>query len=127
MLSDMRVATALPAQDLERAKLFYKEKLDLSPVSERPDGVYYECGDKTTFFVFPSSGQSRAEFTQMGFEVDDVEETVRELSERGVVFEQYDYDWLKTDERGIAEIEGERGAWFKDSEGNLIAVGESTS
>ena len=127
MLSDKRVATALPAQYLERAKLFYKEKLDLSPVQERPDGIFYECGEKTGFFVFQSSGQSRAEFTQMGFEVDDIDATVREMRERGVVFEQYDYEWLKTDENGIAEIEGERGAWFKDSEGNLLSVGESTA
>lgn len=125
MLSDRKVACALPAQDLERAKLFYKEKLDLSPVNDRPDGVFYECGGGTSFFLFTSSGASKGDFTQMGFEVDDVEATVKELSERGVVFEQYDSDWLKTDANGIAEIEGERAAWFKDSEGNLIAISET--
>ena len=126
MLSSKRVATALPAQDLERAKGWYKEKLDLSPTQEDPSGVWYECADGTGFFVFMSSGQSRGEFTQMGFEVDDVDAEVRELRERGVEFEQYDFPGLKTDENGVADIEGERGAWFKDSEGNLLSLGQRT-
>ena len=127
MLGNARVACALPAKDLERAKLFYKEKLDLSPSSEDPGGVFYECADGTGFVVFMSMGQSRAEFTQMGFEVDDVEKTVRDMAERGVVFEKYDYPELKTDENGIADMGGERGAWFKDSEGNLISVNQRTA
>lgn len=126
MISDKLVACALPAQDLERAKNFYKEKLDLSPSEERPDGVYYECGSGTRFFVFLSSGQSRGEFTQMGIQVPDVRAAAAELKEHGVVFEQYDFPGLKTDADGIAEIEGELGAWFKDSEGNLISIGQWT-
>lgn len=124
MLSDKRVACALPVQDMERAKAFYKEKLELSPTQERPDGIFYECGGRTGFFLYESMGASKGDFTQMGFEVDDVEATVAELRERGVEFEQYDFPGLKTDENGIAAIEGERGAWFKDSEGNLLSVGE---
>jgi predicted enzyme related to lactoylglutathione lyase len=124
LISDARVGCTLPVQDVERAKSFYKEKLELSPTEERMDGIYYECGAGTGFLLFPSHGASRAEFTQMGIEVDDVETAVKELSERGVVFEKYDLPGLKTDENGIAEIEGERGAWFKDSEGNLLAVGQ---
>jgi len=124
VLSDKRVACALPVQDMERAKAFYKEKLELSPTQERPDGIFYECGGRTGFFLYESMGASKGDFTQMGFEVDDVEATVAELRERGVEFEQYDFPGLKTDENGIAAIEGERGAWFKDSEGNLLSVGE---
>ena len=124
MLADKRVATSLPAQDIERAKAFYKEKLDLSPSMEDPTGVWYECGGGTGFFVFMSSGQSRGDFTQMGFEVDDIEASVKDLTDRGVVFEQYDFEWLKTDASGIAQIEGEKGAWFKDSEGNLLSLGQ---
>jgi predicted enzyme related to lactoylglutathione lyase len=127
VLSDKRVACALPCKDLERAKLFYKEKLELSPSQEDPGGIYYEVGEGTGFFLYESTGASRGEFTQMGFEVDDVEAIVAELRERGVEFEQYDFPGLKTDENGIADIEGERGAWFKDSEGNLLSVGERQS
>ena len=124
MLSDKRVATALPAQDLERAKAWYKGKLDLSPSQEDPSGVWYECGGTTGFFLFISTGASRGDFTQMGFEVDDVEAAVRELTDLGVVFEQYDFPGLTTDASGIADIEGEKGAWFKDSEGNLLSLGQ---
>ena len=127
MLADKRVACALPVQDMERAKNFYNEKLELSPSQERPDGVYYEVAGGTGFFLYESMGASKGDFTQMGFEVDDVVKVVTELTERGVVFEQYDFPGLKTDSNGIAEITGERGAWFKDSEGNLLSVGEYTS
>lgn len=124
MLSNMPVACALPAKDMERAKAFYKEKLDLSPMKEDPDGVFYECGKGTRFFLFTSSGESRGDFTQMGFEVPDVREAVGELKKHGVVFEQYDFPGLKTDEDGVATIGDEMAAWFKDSEGNMIAISQ---
>jgi predicted enzyme related to lactoylglutathione lyase len=122
MLSNSRVGCTLPAKDMERAKAFYKEKLDLSPSQEGPEGVTYECGDGTGFMVFPSMGESRGDFTQMGFEVPDLRVTIAELKKHGVVFEQYDYPELKTDEDGIAMMGDEMGAWFKDSEGNMLAI-----
>ena len=124
MLSNMPVFCALPATDLERAKRFYKEKLDLSPVEERPDGARYECGDGTGFALFISTGESRGDFTQMGIQVPDVRKAVGELKAQGITFEQYDFPGLKTDADGIAELGDVLGAWFKDSEGNLIAIGE---
>ena len=122
MLQDMRVACTLPAKDMERAKTFYKEKLDLSPTREGPEGVAYECGGGTGFMLFTSQGESRGDFTQMGFEVSNVRETVADLKKNGVTFEQYDFPGLKTDEDGIAQLGDELGAWFKDSEGNMIAI-----
>jgi catechol 2,3-dioxygenase-like lactoylglutathione lyase family enzyme len=131
MLTNARVATRLPAQDLARARKFYAEKLGLEPFDERPGGLLYRCtgGD---FVVFESSGASRGDFTQMAFEVDDIEATMAGLRERGVVFEEYDFPGWKTVD-GIVEIAGnyasknatgERGAWFRDSEGNLIGIGQ---
>lgn len=122
MLSNSPVGCALPAKDMERAKAFYKEKLDLSPVEEGPDGLFYECGDKTGFFLFTSGGESRGDFTQMGFMVTDLRKEVAELKEHGLEFEHYDMPGLKTDADGVAEMEGELAAWFKDSEGNMIAL-----
>ncbi|MEU6241187.1 VOC family protein [Streptomyces sp. NPDC047024] len=125
------VATRLPAQDLERARRFYAEKLGLEPVDERPGGLLYRCGD-TDFVVFQSTGSSPGTFTQMGFQVDDLAAVVAELRSKGVVFEDVDSPGFRTRD-GIAEIEGnypskgargERGAWFRDSEGNLLGVGE---
>jgi catechol 2,3-dioxygenase-like lactoylglutathione lyase family enzyme len=131
MLQDGRVATRLPAQDLERARRFYSEKLGLEPADERPGGLLYRCGGGE-FALYQSGGTSPGTFTQMGWEVDDIEATVAALKERGVVFEEVDLPGLRTVD-GIADIEGnypsknargERGAWFRDSEGNLIGVGQ---
>jgi catechol 2,3-dioxygenase-like lactoylglutathione lyase family enzyme len=131
VLARGEVATRLPAQDLERARRFYAEKLGLEPVEERPGGLRYRCG--TSYFaLFASSGAPSGTHTQMGWEVDDIAAAVAELRARGVVFEEYDVPGLKT-VNGIADISGnypgkgtrERGAWFRDSEGNLLGIGQS--
>ena len=130
MLANARVAGRLPAQDLERARAFYSEKLGLEPVEERPGGLRYifAAGE---FALFQSAGAASGDHTQMGWEVDDLDATVSELRARGVVFEEYDLPGFKTVD-GIADIEGnypskgtgERGAWFRDSEGNMLGIGQ---
>jgi catechol 2,3-dioxygenase-like lactoylglutathione lyase family enzyme len=131
VLARARVATRLPAQDLDRARRFYAERLGLEPVDERPGGLLYRCAG-AEFVVFRSAGASPGTFTQMAWEVDDIETVVAELRRRGVVFEEVDVPGFRT-EGGIARIEGnypskgargERGAWFRDSEGNLLGIGE---
>jgi catechol 2,3-dioxygenase-like lactoylglutathione lyase family enzyme len=125
MLSDARVGAAVPCQDIDRAKSWYKENLGLSPSEENPGGAYFKLAGGTEFFLFPSSGKSDGSFTQVGFEVPDLEAEVAELKKSGVTLEEYDFPGLKTVD-GIADIEGEKGCWFKDSEGNLLAVFERT-
>jgi catechol 2,3-dioxygenase-like lactoylglutathione lyase family enzyme len=131
MLKDGRVATRLPAEDLGRARRFYAEKLGLEPSEERPGGLLYRAGS-CEFGVFESAGTSPGSFTQMAWEVDDIEATVNELRARGVVFEEVDLPGLKTVD-GIAEVQGnysskggkgERAAWFRDSEGNMLGIGQ---
>ncbi|MFF3457034.1 VOC family protein [Streptomyces sp. NPDC002730] len=131
LLARGRVATRLPAQDLDRARRFYSELLGLEPVDERPGGLLYRCGG-VEFALFMSTGASPGTFTQMGWEVDGIEAVVAELKQRGVVFEEVEVPGLRTRD-GIAEIDGnypskgargERAAWFRDSEGNLLGVGE---
>jgi catechol 2,3-dioxygenase-like lactoylglutathione lyase family enzyme len=117
-------------QDMDRARRFYSEKLGLEPSEERPGGLLYH-GASGAFALFESAGASDGSFTQMGWEVDDIEATVGELKRRGVVFEEVDVPGLKTVE-DIADIDGnypskgrgERGAWFRDSEGNLMGLGQ---
>jgi catechol 2,3-dioxygenase-like lactoylglutathione lyase family enzyme len=129
MLKDAKVATRLPAKDLNRARAFYSEKLGLDPVEQREGGLRYVCA-AGEFAIFLSLGEQSGAHTQMGWEVDDLEATVRELRARGVEFEQYDLPGLRTVDL-IAEIRGnypskgtgERGAWFRDSEGNLLGIG----
>ena len=105
----------------------------------RPAGVAtgenaerYRCGSGY-FSLFQSSGSPSGSHTQMGWEVSDIEATVKELRRRGVVFEEYDLPGLKTS-NGIAEVTGnypssggvgERAAWFRDSEGNLLGIGQA--
>ena len=130
ILADSGVSARLPVTDLERARNFYSEQLGLEPVEERSGGLLYRCGG-CSFALFESAGSSSGTHTQMAWEVADIEATVAALRARGVVFEEYDLPGLKT-VNGIAEIEGnypskgvgERGAWFRDSEGNLLGIGQ---
>jgi catechol 2,3-dioxygenase-like lactoylglutathione lyase family enzyme len=130
MFENSNVATRLPAKDLQRAKRFYAQKLGLEPVEERPGGLLYRCGNGT-FALFESAGAASGTHTEMGWEVDDIEAVVAELQRRGVVFEEVDVPGLRT-VNGIAEVEGnypsvgvgERAAWFRDSEGNLLGIGQ---
>jgi catechol 2,3-dioxygenase-like lactoylglutathione lyase family enzyme len=131
VLNTGRVATRLPAQDLDRARRFYAEKLGLEPVDERPGGLLYRAASGE-FALFQSMGTSPGTFTQMAWEVDDIEPTVAALEKRGVVFEEVDVPGLKT-VNGIAEVAGnypskgaagERAAWFRDSEGNMLGIGQ---
>jgi catechol 2,3-dioxygenase-like lactoylglutathione lyase family enzyme len=126
-----KAAARLPAQDLDRARAFYAEKLGLEPADERPGGLLYRVGG-CEFALFLSTGRPSGEHTQMGFEVEDIEATVAELRARGVVFEEVDAPGLET-RNGIADIEGnypskgasgERAVWLRDSEGNLIGIGQ---
>jgi len=126
MLDKGRVATRLPAQDLQRARSFYKDKLGLEPSEERPGGLLYRCA-AGEFALFGSSGIPSGSHTQMAWDVDDIDATVAELGMRGVVFEAYDLPGSKTTNRITGVVgnhpskggRGERAVWFRDSEGNL--------
>jgi len=130
MLAECDVTTRLPARDLNRARKFYSEMLGLEPVEERPGGLRYRSGNHF-FVLFQSAGAASGSHTQIAWEVSNIEEIVAALRARGVVFEEYDLPGLTTI-NGIAEIAGnypskgigERGSWFKDSEGNLLSLGQ---
>jgi predicted enzyme related to lactoylglutathione lyase len=123
MLKINRSAAAIPAQDIKRARSFYEQKLGLKPQEEQSDGsVFYAVGE-TMFFVFPSMGKASGDHTQLGLEVDDAEVAANEVRNKGVKLEEYDYPDFKT-KNGIAEMGDGKGFWFKDTEGNLIAVME---
>jgi len=130
LLDRGRILVRLPAQDLDRARRFYAEKLGLEPSEEREGGLLYRAADGE-FALFASAGASPGTFTQMGWEVESIEATVAKLRERGVLFEEVDLPGLRTVD-GIAEIagnypskgSGERAAWFRDSEGNMLGISE---
>jgi catechol 2,3-dioxygenase-like lactoylglutathione lyase family enzyme len=121
MMSRYPLVATLPAADIDRARTWYEEKLGLVPVKEFEQGLRYESGG-VNFELYPSSFAGTAQNTAAGFAVDDVEAAVDELAAKGVVFEQYDFPGLKTNEKGIATFGSESAAWFKDSEGNILSV-----
>jgi catechol 2,3-dioxygenase-like lactoylglutathione lyase family enzyme len=123
MLKINRSAAAIPAQDIKRARQFYEQKLGLKPSEEQQDGSVFYMAGETTFFVFPSSGKASGDHTQLGLEVDDVIAAAKEVRNKGVTLEEYDTPNMKTKD-GIVEMGDEKGFWFKDTEGNLIAVME---
>jgi catechol-2,3-dioxygenase len=114
----------LPAQDVERAKAFYAERLGLSPTSEDKVGVHFVVGG-TRFRLFKSGGSASGTHTQLALMVGDVAAQVGALRSRGLRFEEYDYPNLKTVD-GVADLGYAKAAWFKDSEGNLLGIAELT-
>jgi len=124
MLDQFNVGVTLPAADLERAKAWYEEKLGLTPEKEWPMGARYRSGS-SFFDIYPTPNAGTAKNTAAGWNVENLEAVVDELRSRGVVFEEYDFPGLRTD-NGIAAMDGERAAWFVDSEGNILSISELT-
>jgi predicted enzyme related to lactoylglutathione lyase len=122
MLSTAPIRAYIPVSDVARARTFYEQKVGLRPKEEFAGGVIYECGGAEVFlYPTPNAGTSRA--SQAFWQVQDVEVEVAELKARGVSFEEYDLPGLKT-RNGIATAGGARTAWFKDTEGNILAVSQ---
>jgi catechol 2,3-dioxygenase-like lactoylglutathione lyase family enzyme len=135
-LDSARAVTKLPAQDLDRARRFYRDRLGLEAVEERDGGLRYVCG-ATEFHIFRSSGAASGASTQMGFEVEDMDGAVADLRSRGLQLESLDAAGFAVDIEVRDDIvavpdnypskgTGERGAFFRDSEGNLLAIGQAT-
>ena len=120
-LGQAQVYATLPADDLDRARRFYSQTLGLDPIEDSATGLTYELGQGSRFLVFPSVGKASGDHTQIAFSTEDIEAAVEELRSRGVQFEEYDLPGLKT-VNGLADMDGRRSAWFRDSEGNLLGV-----
>ncbi|HXJ65930.1 MAG TPA: VOC family protein [Actinomycetota bacterium] len=116
-----RVHTTLPVSDLARARGFYERILGIPPRTELPMGIFYECGEGTTFVLSKSAGTPSGSHTQMAFVVDDIVSEVGDLSARGVMFEEYDTPTLRTVD-GIFDSGALKAAWFRDTDGNMLAI-----
>ncbi len=121
----MQIAATLPASDLERAKAWYASMFDIEPVETTPDGSYWFEFDGTRFMVYASQFAGTNQATAAAVGVDDVEAAVADLRSRGAVFEDYDFgDDFRTVDGILTSPEGRRTAWLKDSEGNILGIGE---
>jgi catechol 2,3-dioxygenase-like lactoylglutathione lyase family enzyme len=124
MLKNVTIYPTLPTTDITRSKNFYEHVLGLAVKKETQDELILKVGDHGKLYIYKRP-PSEAEHTLASFEVEDLEETVDELSGKGLVFEQYDMPGIKTNEKGIAEMDDMKGAWFKDPDGNILAIGQA--
>ena len=122
MLQNSPLYAYIPAKDVSRARKFYEEKLGFKAAREDvAGGVVYEFGKGTACFLYPTPNAGTSRASQAFWQVDDVEREVKELRARGIRFEEYDEPGLKTVD-GILTDGGAKAAWFKDTEGNILAV-----
>ena len=121
MLQNSPLYAYIPAKDVSRARKFYEEKLGFKPGRQIEGGVVYDFGKGTSCFLYPTPNAGTSRASQAFWQVDDIEREVAELKQRGVKFEDYDMPGMKTKD-GIFIGGGAKAAWFKDSEGNILAV-----
>ena len=124
MFDSLSIYTVLPAEDLGRARAFYRDMLGLEPTMEKPGMLAYSGPSGYLFQLYETPSAGSARNTQMGISSERLEDDMAELRSRGVVFEEYDFPGLKT-ENGIAFVGTERSAWFKDTEGNTICISQT--
>jgi catechol 2,3-dioxygenase-like lactoylglutathione lyase family enzyme len=123
-LSNYRVGAAIAVSDMNRARDFYEGKLGFAAAGDDADGGRtYASADQTTLHVFPSpAGAGASGATLAGWTVDDLEHVVDELIASGVAFERYDDEQISTNDKGIAVFGDSKSAWFKDPDGNVLAL-----
>src|SRR5687768_8895563 len=123
MLQSAPMYSYIPAKDVPRARKFYEDKVGLKPRQEMDGGVVYQFGKGTACFLYQTENAGTSKASQAFWQVDDIEREVAELKKRGVQFEDYDMPDMKK-ENSIFSGGGTKVAWFKDSEGNVLALVE---
>jgi catechol 2,3-dioxygenase-like lactoylglutathione lyase family enzyme len=124
MFENSMAMAVLPASDLERARRFWRDVFGLDPARTDMGGSTYVVGG-VAVLVYETQFAGTNKATALSLVTDDLDRDMAELREKGVDFHDYDFPGLKT-ENGVVEMDGERGAWFDDSEGNIIALAQPT-
>jgi catechol 2,3-dioxygenase-like lactoylglutathione lyase family enzyme len=123
MVGANRISAVLCSTDLQRSREFYEQMVGLT-LSEQtiPNHLVFDCGGGTTLLIYGRPGPNQADHTQVRFWSADVDADVAELAVRGVTFEEYDFPTFKTVDRVATTAGVGRSAWFKDPDGNTIAL-----
>jgi catechol 2,3-dioxygenase-like lactoylglutathione lyase family enzyme len=125
MFNPKSVLTAFSAKDLDVIKHFYTEVLGLE-VTDSPAGLEIQLPGGAKTMAYQSDKNEPATYTMLNFFVDDIDEAVDALTQRGVTFERYEDMGFPQDEKGIARglaaHKGPDAAWFKDPQGNILEV-----
>jgi catechol 2,3-dioxygenase-like lactoylglutathione lyase family enzyme len=119
VLDEAMVVATVAVTDLDVARQFFHERLGLALLDETPFALRFGAGKGTQISV--RRGQPNVGQTVAHFEVADIEAVVRELTARGVGFQEYETP--KTT-NFIAQVGPARGAWFADPDGNVFGVRE---
>ena len=122
MLQEAPMYAYLPAKDVARARRFYEGTLGFRPAKETEGGIVYEFAGGTSCFLYPTPNAGTSAASQAFWQVKDLEREVAELRAKGITFEQYDMPGMKD---GILTGGGAKAAWFKDTEGNILAIVQS--
>jgi predicted enzyme related to lactoylglutathione lyase len=122
MLQNSPMYAYIPVKDVARARRFYEQKVGLKPKQEIAGGVVYEFADRTACFLYPTPNAGSSRASQAFWQVADIEREVAELKGRGVAFENYDIPDGEKSPSGVITAGGAKAAWFKDSEGNIMAI-----
>ena len=123
MLSNNRISAVLCSTDLSRSQEFYEQKVGMTLSPETiPNHLLFEGKDGTSLLIYGRPGPNQANHTQVRFWTSDVEATVSELLARGIVFEDYDFPALKTVDHVATTAGVGKSAWFKDPDGNTLAL-----
>jgi predicted enzyme related to lactoylglutathione lyase len=122
MLQNSPMYAYIPVKDVARARRFYEQKVGLKPKQEIAGGVVYEFADRTACFLYPTPNAGSSRASQAFWQVADIEREVAELKGRGVAFENYDIPDGERSPSGVITAGGAKAAWFKDSEGNIMAI-----
>jgi len=120
MLNDCDVVANVAVKDIEVAKKFYTDTLELNQVSEEPFGVTYKSGSGR-LFVYPTPTAGTAQSTCATWEVKDIKQVTESLANKGIKFEHYEFPGAKH-EGPVHIMGGTRAAWFKDPDGNLLGL-----
>jgi len=127
MLQDSPLYAYIPATDLARARQFYEGKLGFKPKADINGGVVYGFGGGTAAFLYPTHNAGTSQASQAFWSVHDVDSEIAALKARGVVFENYHDMPGERSPQGAVIAGGAKAAWFKDSEGNTMALIETLS
>jgi catechol 2,3-dioxygenase-like lactoylglutathione lyase family enzyme len=119
-----RMIGFLVTNDPEKASTFYRDVLGFPLMSEDLYAVVFDANG-TMLRVNKGRDFKPAQGTVLGWEVDDVHAAIRELTSRGVHFEQFGLPFMKQDELGVwTPPNGDRVAWFKDPDGNVLSISQ---
>jgi|SRR5450755_3612742 catechol 2,3-dioxygenase-like lactoylglutathione lyase family enzyme len=123
MLTNHRISAVLISGDLDKSRDFYENKLGLSLSPETiKNHLLYEVANGMTLLIYGRGGGNKADHTQVRFWSTDVDSDVKALVDKGVVFDDYDTPNFKTVNHVATSPGIGRSAWFKDPDGNTLAL-----